>query len=163
MQSFDEFMVEHKASLWGLRPMQPKEADANARRLNALQREEQKRLREARRIVREYVAEKSAPAPRKRQRVKGERLHLKLVEKRRPAWKDKPRSANVRASDVPDIEIFALDPCAYCGEPGQAHDHIDPVSRGGTNTYDNITRACHRCNLSKAATPLLKWLVRRAS
>jgi 5-methylcytosine-specific restriction endonuclease McrA len=41
--------------------------------------------------------------------------------------------------------------CAYCRECGPLHaDHRIPLSRGGTNTIDNILPACVRCNLRKA-------------
>jgi 5-methylcytosine-specific restriction endonuclease McrA len=40
--------------------------------------------------------------------------------------------------------------CAYCGERGPLHaDHRIPLSRGGTNTIENILPACVRCNLRK--------------
>ena len=40
--------------------------------------------------------------------------------------------------------------CAYCGASGLLHaDHRIPVSRGGTNTIENIVPACARCNLRK--------------
>jgi 5-methylcytosine-specific restriction endonuclease McrA len=40
--------------------------------------------------------------------------------------------------------------CAYCGErrPLQA-DHRIPLSRGGSNSIDNILPACQRCNAKK--------------
>lgn len=56
------------------------------------------------------------------------------------------------------------DACCYCGiemsfvrrprGAGIAHDratleHIVPISRGGTHTFDNTALACHRCNVSK--------------
>ena len=59
--------------------------------------------------------------------------------------------------------------CSYCGKRGRfiagkkawwvieegiapfEVDHIIPVSRGGTNDYENLTLACRWCNRSKGA------------
>ena len=49
--------------------------------------------------------------------------------------------------------------CQYCGSKSEKlHcDHVIPVSRGGTNTLDNLTTACQRCNLSKGSKTLEEW------
>jgi 5-methylcytosine-specific restriction endonuclease McrA len=40
--------------------------------------------------------------------------------------------------------------CAYCGEHGPLQaDHRIPLSRGGSNTIDNILPACRVCNTRK--------------
>ena len=43
--------------------------------------------------------------------------------------------------------------CQYCGiQPGRAHltvDHIQPRSRGGLTTWDNVVAACRDCNHRK--------------
>lgn len=40
--------------------------------------------------------------------------------------------------------------CAYCGMQGLPHElnreHIQPVSRGGGNTWTNVVTACRSCN-----------------
>lgn len=42
------------------------------------------------------------------------------------------------------------DQCAYCGGPGPFHvEHRIPLARGGSNSIDNILRACGRCNVRK--------------
>jgi 5-methylcytosine-specific restriction endonuclease McrA len=41
--------------------------------------------------------------------------------------------------------------CAYCGAAGPLTiDHRIPLSRGGTNTQDNVKPACKSCNSKKA-------------
>ena len=39
--------------------------------------------------------------------------------------------------------------CGYCGKPGHTVDHIQPVSRGGKNTWVNTVAACDPCNQYK--------------
>lgn len=55
--------------------------------------------------------------------------------------------------------------CAYCNRPMDrlTADHIIPLTRGGTNGIENIVPACHSCNSSKNAKPLLVWMYRRVS
>jgi len=52
--------------------------------------------------------------------------------------------------------------CPYCGEDipsGSATlDHMDPVSRGGAHSVDNILFCCKTCNCRKRAKPFEKWL-----
>lgn len=52
--------------------------------------------------------------------------------------------------------------CAYCGEllSGQYHiDHKTPVSRGGTNSIENLHLTCPRCNMKKGAMSHEEFLV----
>lgn len=52
--------------------------------------------------------------------------------------------------------LFARDAhvCMYCGEkfhPSQlSRDHVTPLSRGGTDSWQNVVSACKRCNNHKA-------------
>jgi HNH endonuclease len=57
--------------------------------------------------------------------------------------------------------VLALDPCAYCGEPVECIEHVDPVAKGGENDWTNFTASCRRCNQSKSASTLLQFLARR--
>lgn len=58
------------------------------------------------------------------------------------------------------FEIFTRDgfACQYCGRKAPSvvlHvDHIDPVSKGGMNIWENLVTACQDCNLGKKDTPL---------
>lgn len=48
--------------------------------------------------------------------------------------------------------------CAYCLKANPLEiEHVQPVSRGGADTVDNIVPACHACNASKGARSLLEW------
>ena len=56
--------------------------------------------------------------------------------------------------------LFARDhyKCQYCGRHKSqlsrkehlTREHVKPLSRGGTDTWDNVTTACSTCNLRKA-------------
>ena len=55
--------------------------------------------------------------------------------------------------------------CAYCGRvpSGIRRDilvleHIEPISRGGSHSRDNVVPACNRCNVRKGDLLLLEWI-----
>lgn len=52
------------------------------------------------------------------------------------------------------------DPCYYCEQFTEVmhDDHVIPLSRGGTDHYWNIVRACSTCNLRKNAKTDLEYL-----
>lgn len=48
--------------------------------------------------------------------------------------------------------------CTYCGSTRKPHvDHIIPISRGGSNAFDNLTTSCGPCNQSKGPKLLAEW------
>ena len=50
--------------------------------------------------------------------------------------------------------------CFYCGSDVDTNyqiEHVVPVSRGGSNTIDNIVLACPPCNQSKGSKLLSEW------
>jgi 5-methylcytosine-specific restriction endonuclease McrA len=47
--------------------------------------------------------------------------------------------------------------CVYCGEPGTHIDHVIPLAKKGTHTWDNIVLACKSCNLSKLDRTPEEW------
>jgi hypothetical protein len=59
--------------------------------------------------------------------------------------------------------IEQADRCAYCGAAGAKlqWEHILPLSRGGSDTVDNLVLACAPCNLAKGARQPLEWYAQR--
>lgn len=53
--------------------------------------------------------------------------------------------------------------CAYCGTSGVAmqRDCVQPISRGGRYTLENIVPACGPCNASKCNTEVTSWMRRK--
>ncbi|SFR82680.1 HNH endonuclease [Agromyces sp. CF514] len=53
--------------------------------------------------------------------------------------------------------------CAYCGANGRAlqKDCVQPISRGGRYTLDNVVPACGACNASKSNDEVTSWLRRK--
>ena len=53
--------------------------------------------------------------------------------------------------------------CAYCGMAGVAmqRDCVQPISRGGRYTLDNIVPACGPCNASKCNSEATSWMRRK--
>ncbi|MBA3833743.1 MAG: HNH endonuclease [Chthoniobacterales bacterium] len=48
--------------------------------------------------------------------------------------------------------------CAYCGSDANLHiDHVIPLARGGSNTFDNLVTSCGPCNQSKGTKLLAEW------
>jgi 5-methylcytosine-specific restriction endonuclease McrA len=57
------------------------------------------------------------------------------------------------------------DKCFYCGvllHGAGAIDHMQPISKGGSNYPTNLTLACTTCNLdkkSKSAAEFVRWRI----
>lgn len=66
------------------------------------------------------------------------------------------------------VQLFAWHPaCNYCGRAFGAEgsfkrtlEHIVPLSRGGSNTIDNLVCACVRCNSQKGDKLPEEWIDR---
>lgn len=60
------------------------------------------------------------------------------------------------------IKIEYSDVCAYCGDTASLSiDHIIPKIANGTNSADNLVRACKSCNSSKGGRDLMVWHSKR--
>ena len=59
--------------------------------------------------------------------------------------------------------VTAWGGCAYCGATGVPlqRDCVQPISRGGRYTLDNIAPACASCNASKCNGEVTGWLRRK--
>lgn len=59
------------------------------------------------------------------------------------------------------LEAWAV--CAYCGADGVAlqRDCVQPISRGGRYTLENVVPACRSCNASKSNDEVTSWMRRR--
>lgn len=70
-------------------------------------------------------------------------------------------SAPFDAEALGYAEMIKSDPCVYCGAASESVDHIDPVAFGGKSEWDNLAPACGRCNSTKGAKSLLRFLIYR--
>ena len=65
------------------------------------------------------------------------------------------------------LQIFERDSftCRYCGAKGVELecDHVEPISRGGTNEPGNLVTACSDCNRSKRNKQLDQWRQRAST
>ena len=52
--------------------------------------------------------------------------------------------------------------CAYCSRAANTVDHVQPKSKGGTDSWDNLVACCLRCNNSKGDKTLneMGWSLR---
>lgn len=97
-----------------------------------------------------------------------------LCLKKNPAigkTRNQRRRARIKAAEgsFTSADIDALyraqnGKCAYCGcdlDTSYHIDHIQPLSRGGSNWPTNLALACADCNHSKSNSTLSEWLARR--
>lgn len=63
-----------------------------------------------------------------------------------------------------NIKKYGTLTCVLCGKPVEFKDssleHLTPVSRGGSNNYDNLGVAHLKCNRIKQAMTLSEWLIK---
>ena len=62
--------------------------------------------------------------------------------------------------DIVRAIVFERDgyACSYCGSDRDLQgDHILPLSRGGSNAFDNVATACKACNRAKSSKTLQEW------
>lgn len=60
------------------------------------------------------------------------------------------------------IQGIAPDKCAYCPEPAEQLEHIQPLSKGGGHVLGNLAPSCARCNRAKSSRGLIDFLADRA-
>jgi 5-methylcytosine-specific restriction endonuclease McrA len=73
-------------------------------------------------------------------------------------WKGRPPR---RVWQLMRLIVFERDGwvCVYCGlrSGPLTCDHVVPVSRGGSSTFDNLVTACLACNLAKSTMTPREW------
>ena len=62
---------------------------------------------------------------------------------------------SLRRDEVAYRRAMRRDPCAFCGLPSQALDHIVPAKDGGADDWTNRAGICRDCNSLKGSMPLL--------
>ncbi len=106
----------------------------------------------------------------RRRRAVANREQLRAADK---AWRDanpdKTRARwlnwyapNGKVKPAQVAQVFAMSDgvCSYCLQPcgALAVDHVQAVSRGGTNALDNLVMACKPCNSAKRNKTPLEFL-----
>lgn len=85
----------------------------------------------------------------------------KAAKQRRRALRVKAQGSHTE-KDVRHMRECQRDRCYYCGkefENGKYHvDHVIPLSRGGSNSPDNLVLACPSCNVQKNNRLPHEWL-----
>lgn len=56
-----------------------------------------------------------------------------------------------RSVPVTRRAVFGRDghQCQYCGGPAESLDHVQPRSRGGDHSWENVVACCRPCNVKK--------------
>jgi hypothetical protein len=67
------------------------------------------------------------------------------------------------------LKVFERDnyKCRYCGKQlthfTATLDHVQPVSEGGDNAFENLTTACLHCNSQRGSRPVMDILVEKST
>lgn len=81
--------------------------------------------------------------------------------------KRRAKRVGARDNDLTDAQwdalVSAWGCCAYCraSEVDLQKDTVQPISRGGRYTLDNVVPACRSCNASKSNDEVTGWLRRK--
>jgi hypothetical protein len=85
------------------------------------------------------------------------------VKARRPdATEERPPGIKIEKWDVIRRKVFERDnyTCFYCGKSKDKDgvrlvcDHIDALTKGGGNEFNNLVSACKECNRAKGTKPI---------
>jgi hypothetical protein len=67
------------------------------------------------------------------------------------------------------LKVFERDEykCRYCNKQltrfNATLDHVQPVSKGGDNSYDNLATACLHCNSQRSSRPVMEIITEKSS
>lgn len=134
-------------------------------------RDDERRRRETHRTeLRDYFRRRYADSPAARASVAASNAKWR---KTNPGYSAivhaKRRAAELGASGSHTREewVLLLEQCAglcvYCLRAATERDHVQPITRGGSDDIGNLVPACRSCNSSKSDTLLLHWLLKRAA
>lgn len=98
---------------------------------------------------------------------------IELCKKQREARALEPASPQINPSKELDfynvaenrLKVFERDNycCHYCQRQltrfSATLDHLQPVSRGGDNSFDNLVTACLRCNSRRGNKPVMEAII----
>lgn len=120
-----------------------------------------------RRSAREYARRWRAENPDEARRVRREHMATYGPEYRQ-RWNHYNRLRRLGMAPPDELadeyaRVLRGDPCCYCGDPMEHVDHIEPIARGGSGAWDNLTAACAACNQRKNARPLLVFMLDRVT
>ncbi len=85
------------------------------------------------------------------------RLYDTLRGASRRAIQGNTRVSQAMAEEVID---YYGDKCVYCGGPSTGFDHLQPLSKGGLHTVENLAPCCQSCNSVKRDRPIWTMLGR---
>lgn len=109
------------------------------------------RVRETKRLYRERNREKLRASGAEYRARKAAEVRIQKANSRAKVL---GCEGELRVGDLPEPGTR----CAYCGGTDRVGtDHVVPLSRGGTNTPDNIVPCCLPCNSSKKDKLLSEW------
>ena len=98
----------------------------------------------------------------------GNKEQYDLKAQKRRALKLSATVENFTARDIRKLVAKFDNQCAYCGVKlskegdNKLHlDHINPLSKGGKHSINNLVPSCQRCNLSKSNHALSDWYFRQ--
>ena len=124
------------------------------RRLRELEKAEirsaMKALKDAQKAERQKLAEE-----RRKERRKQEKITFRKTPFARRAERNNAKhgtTGKLPANIVATLLVKQFCQCAYCNINILSNNHLDhkiPVSRGGTNTEDNVHLTCPGCNIRK--------------
>lgn len=108
-----------------------------------------------------YEANREAHAEMNRRWVQANPERVRAIKRRhrvrRAGWEWVAMTAEDREVSAAYRKAISGDSCTYCDSLGEHDDHVMPLSRGGTDHWWNLTRACAPCNISKGAKTLEEW------
>lgn len=95
-----------------------------------------------------------------RQTLEGKAIRCMHHHKRRTLLKDLTKETVQRVYED-NIKKFGTLTCVLCFKPVEfavaSLEHLTPLSRGGTNNYDNLGIAHLDCNIKKHTKTLEEW------